>query len=105
MEQTKPVEIPQTLYKAVEERAKDADFLSVSDFVTYAARKVLKSKGCVWKGQWIMIEGVPVDMFPADPLEEAVGQAQEAEYEGLRTKVVTPEYLIALFLRAGRIRT
>jgi len=41
MEQTKPVEIPQTLYKAIEERIKDADFLSVSDFVTYAARKVL----------------------------------------------------------------
>lgn len=63
----------------------------------------LKSKGYVWKGQWIMIEGVPVDMFPADPLEEeAVEQAQEAEYEGVRTKVVIPEYLIALFLRAGR---
>ena len=63
----------------------------------------LKSKGYVWKGQWIMIEGVPVDLFPADPLEkEAVEQAQEAEYEGVRTKVIIPEYLIALFLRTGR---
>lgn len=50
-----------------------------------------------------MIEGVPVDMFPADPLEkEAVEQAQEVEYEEVKTKVIIPEYLIALFLRAGR---
>ena len=41
MEQTKPVEIPLSLYKAIEERVKGGDFLSVSDFVTYAARKVL----------------------------------------------------------------
>lgn len=41
MEQTKPVEIPLTLYKAIEERIKGRDFLSVSDFVTHAARKVL----------------------------------------------------------------
>lgn len=34
--------------------------------------------------------------------KEAVEQAQEAEYEGVRTKVILPEYLIALFLRAGR---
>jgi len=52
---------------------------------------------------WIMIEGVPVDIFPADPLEkEAIEQAQEVEYEGVKTKVIVPEYLIALFLRAGR---
>ena len=63
----------------------------------------LQSKGYVWKGHWIIIEGVPVDIFPADPLEkEAIEHAQEAEYEEVRTKVLIPEYLIALFLRAGR---
>jgi len=63
----------------------------------------LKSKGYVWKAHWIMIEGVPVDIFPADPLEkEAIKQAKEVEYEGVKTKVIVPEYLIALFLRAGR---
>ncbi|MCD6169639.1 MAG: CopG family transcriptional regulator [Candidatus Latescibacteria bacterium] len=41
MKQTKPVEIPQTLYKAIEKRIRDGDFLSVSDFVTYAVRRVL----------------------------------------------------------------
>lgn len=50
-----------------------------------------------------MVEGVPVDIFPADPLEkDAIEQAQEAEYEGIRTKVIIPEYLIALSLWAGR---
>lgn len=63
----------------------------------------LQNRGYVWKGHWIVVEGVPVDVFPADSLEaEAVEQAVEAEYEGVRTKVMTPEYLIALFLRAGR---
>ncbi|MCD6539148.1 MAG: hypothetical protein J7K37_00360 [Candidatus Omnitrophica bacterium] len=63
----------------------------------------LKSKGYEWKGHWVVIEGVPVDIFPADPLEkEAIEQAQETEYEGIKTKVIIPEYLIALFLRAGR---
>lgn len=63
----------------------------------------LKEKGYIWKGHWIMIEGIPVDIFPADPLEkEAIAGAEEIEYEGVKTKVLTPEYLIALFLRTGR---
>jgi len=45
MDRTKPVEIPMTLYKAIEEKIKDGDFPSVSDFVTYAARKVLSELG------------------------------------------------------------
>jgi predicted nucleotidyltransferase len=62
-----------------------------------------QKRGYVWKGHWIVVEGVPIDIFPADPLEaEAVEQAIEVEYEGIRAKVMTPEYLIALFLRAGR---
>ncbi len=63
----------------------------------------LQSKGYVWKGHWIIVEGIPVDIFPADVLErEAIGDAEETEYEGVPTKVIRPEYLIALFLRAGR---
>lgn len=63
----------------------------------------LKSKGYLWEDRWIMIEGVPVDIFPADSLEkEAINHAQETEYEEEKTKVIIPEYLIALFLRAGR---
>ena len=62
-----------------------------------------QSLGYPWKGQWIVVEGIPVDLFPADPLEtEAIERAVEVEYEGVQAKVMTPEYLIALFLRAGR---
>lgn len=63
----------------------------------------LKKKGCFWKEQWIVIKGIPVDFIPVDALEnEAVENAQGTEYEGVKTKVITPEYLIALFLKAGR---
>jgi predicted nucleotidyltransferase len=63
----------------------------------------LKQKGCHWKGQWIIIEGIPVDFIPVDALErEAVENAEEIEFEAVKTKVITPEYLIALFLKAGR---
>jgi len=63
----------------------------------------LKRKGYLWKDRWVMIEGIPVDIFPADALEkEAIDHAQETEYEEEKTKVIIPEYLIALFLRAGR---
>lgn len=65
----------------------------------------LGSQGYVWKGHWIIIEGIPVDIFPGDPLErEAIEAAEEVEYEDVKTKVITPEYLIALFLRAGRAK-
>ncbi len=63
----------------------------------------LKEKGCFWRGQWLIIEGIPVDFIPVDTLEkEAVENAQETEYEGVKTRVITPEYLIALFLKTGR---
>ena len=63
----------------------------------------LKKRGYYWKGQWIIIEEVPVDFIPADALgKEAVENAEETEYEGIKTKVITPEYLIPLFLKAGR---
>ncbi len=63
----------------------------------------LKGKGYVWEGHWLIIEGIPVDIFPADELErEAVENAQEVDYEGVKAKIISPEYLIVLFLRAGR---
>jgi predicted nucleotidyltransferase len=63
----------------------------------------LKKKGYYWKGEHILIEGVPVQFIYADELEkEAVEKARIAEYEGVKTKVIAPEYLIAILLRAGR---
>lgn len=63
----------------------------------------LKLKGYIWKGEHIFIEGVPVQFIPTDALEqEAVESAQEIEYEGVKSKVISPEYLIVILLRAGR---
>ncbi len=63
----------------------------------------LARQGCQWQGHWLVIGGIPVDIFPADPLEEeAIREAAPVEYEGIPTRVITPEYLIPLFLRAGR---
>jgi hypothetical protein len=65
--------------------------------------KYLEQKGCHWKGEHIIIEGIPVQFIPADKLEEeAVRNAKEIPYHNVKTKVLSPEYLIAILLRAGR---
>lgn len=63
----------------------------------------LKEKGYLWQGQWIIIEGLPVDIIPAGDLEqEAIKEAYQTAFEGIKTKVIRPEYLIAMFLKVGR---
>lgn len=63
----------------------------------------LKREGYKWKGEHIVIEGIPVQFIPADELEqEAIKNAREISYEGIKTKIIAPEYLIAIFIRAGR---
>lgn len=65
----------------------------------------LKSKGYSWSGEHIVIEKIPVQFIPAGELEkEAVDNAKVIEYEGIKTRVIAPEYLIAVFLRAGRTK-
>ncbi|MFN4227164.1 MAG: nucleotidyltransferase [Candidatus Ratteibacteria bacterium] len=56
-----------------------------------------------WIGQWLIIEGIPVELIPAEKMsKEAVENAVEIEFEGIKTKVITPEYLIIMFLKAFR---
>lgn len=64
----------------------------------------LKKRGYdQWTGQWLLIEGVPVEFLPAEGLsKEAVQAAVKTEFEGIETRVITPEYLIPLFLKAFR---
>jgi len=64
----------------------------------------LKGKGYdAWTGQWLIIEGTPVEFIPAVGVaEEAVANAVETTFEGVKTRVMSPEYLIALFLKASR---
>ena len=63
----------------------------------------LKQKGFNWNRQWIDINGIPVEFLVADELEKkAISDAEVSEYAGVETKVITPEYLIALCLRTNR---
>lgn len=63
----------------------------------------LKDKGYHWSGEHIIIEGIPVQFIPADKLEEeAIRKAKQTEYEGIKIRVMTPQYLTSILLRAGR---
>jgi len=64
----------------------------------------LKNRGYdKWTGQWLIVEGVPLEFIPAEGVAaEAVENAVETDYEGVRTRVMSAEYLIALFLIASR---
>lgn len=63
----------------------------------------LKKKRHRGSPEYIIVEGAPVHFFLADELErEAIKNARKIKYKGVETKLFSPEYLIALALRAGR---
>jgi len=63
----------------------------------------LQKKGCLWQKEHLIIESVPVQFIPADELEiEAIHHAVNIDYEGVKTKVFSAEYLITILIRAGR---
>jgi predicted nucleotidyltransferase len=64
----------------------------------------LSGKGCVWKGEHILIEGFPVQFIPASAgvEKEAIEHAKKVAYSGVETKVLSAEYLIAIALKVGR---
>ena len=79
--------------------SKNKELLVLTPIYDYLATKGYKE----WVGQWIMIEGIPVEFIPTVGLsKEALEHAVDVDFEGVDTKVMTPEYLIALFLKAGR---
>lgn len=62
-----------------------------------------KKMGYKWKGQHLIVEGFPIELMVADELElEALSKARGVRVNNIRTKVLTPEYLAALAIRAGR---
>jgi hypothetical protein len=74
------------------------DLISLKDLFEY-----LKSKGFLFKGEHIIIEGIPVQFIPVNELEkEAVENGRFVKYKSVNTKVIEPEYLIAIFLKIGR---
>jgi hypothetical protein len=66
----------------------------------------LTAQGYKAEGEYIVIEGWPVQFLPpGDPLtEEALAQAVETEVEGVRTWVMTAEHLVAIALKTGRAK-
>jgi hypothetical protein len=56
--------------------------------------------------QCVLIEGVPVQFLPAynSLIEEALAQAREIDYDGVRTRVVRAEHLVAICLQTGRAK-
>ena len=68
--------------------------------------KTLAGKGYATEKEHVMIEGIPVQFIPAYNalVEEAVGKAAEKEYEGITTKVLEIEYLLAIMIDTNRPR-
>ena len=66
----------------------------------------LKTLGYKTEGEYIVIEGWPVQFLPpSDALgEEALAQAVETEAEGAPTRVMTAEHLVAIALQTGRAK-
>jgi len=64
----------------------------------------LANKGYSWKGEHIIIEGLPVQFIPVESgiEKEAVENSQEISYGGVKTKILSVEYLIAIALKVGR---
>ena len=66
--------------------------------------KYLTKRGYKAKGEFIYIEGLPVQFLPVfNPLtEEAVRTAQTIKYARVPTRIMRPEHLVAIMLDTGR---
>lgn len=68
--------------------------------------QVLKKKGYEASMEHVMIEGIPVQFIPAYNalVEEGVCEALEKDYQGIGTRVVQLEHLLAIMLETGRAK-
>jgi len=66
--------------------------------------KYLEERGYEPYKEYIMIEGIPVQFIPVfnELVLEAVTKADEVKYEGVETKVLKPEYIIAIYIQLNR---
>lgn len=64
----------------------------------------LRGRGYTDEHECILIEGVPVQFLPAYNalVKEALAHGQEVTYEETTTRVLRPEYLLAISLQTGR---
>ena len=65
-----------------------------------------RARGFAAVAEHIMIHDVPVQFLPAHNAltEEAITNARELDYEGVKVRVIDPEHLVALALQAGGAR-
>lgn len=76
-----------------------------SDLISLAPiYDALRPRGYSEERECVLIEGVPVQFLPAynSLLEEALTEPIETQYEGVGTRVVSAEYLVAICLQTGR---
>jgi len=83
------------------EESKNSPLISLSPIYTY-----LKKLGYEIRGEYIMIEGWPIQFLPpSDDLgEEALAQAISTTVDDISTRVMTAEHLLAIALQVGRAK-
>ena len=66
--------------------------------------KALERQGYRESGEYVEIEGIPVQFLPAynTLVEEALEKAIDVMYDSIPTRVIRAEYLIAIALQTGR---
>jgi hypothetical protein len=66
--------------------------------------KYLEERGYEPYKEYIMIEGVPVQFIPVynELVLEAVIKADDTTYEDIKTRVLKPEYIIAIYMQLNR---
>jgi hypothetical protein len=64
----------------------------------------LRARGYTEEGEFVNIEGIPVQFLPAHNalLVEALTEAREIFYERTPTRVMRAEHLVAVALQTGR---
>jgi hypothetical protein len=74
-------------------------FISLTPIYDY-----LTGRGCRVEKEYVIIGDWPVQFLPTtDALdEEAIAQAIETDVDGIRTRVMKAEHLVAIALRTGR---
>ena len=68
--------------------------------------QALRNRAYREEQECVLIEGVPVQFLPPYNrlIEEALAQARGVDYEGVPTRVVCPEHLVAISLQTGRAK-
>lgn len=66
----------------------------------------LRARGYEPEGDAVVIGKWPVQFLPAESplLREAVAEARVVDYEGIPTKVMSPEHLMAIAVQTGRAK-